>query len=158
MTSENEEFNKYATPVAWMTPCGVVASDAEKSRNVGRAPRSSFTIPLYLRPEPATTPAGGQSRFAGQEWSWCAPEHVRMVHNDPRYAAEGYEARYLYASPAQSQDSSLRAAVQELVEALQVAEQKLVELEHRHGGGDDEIYIEGAILTARAALAKHKEV
>ena len=41
----------------------------------------------------------GQSRFVGQEWRWCTPEHVRMVHNNPRYAAEGYEARYLYATP-----------------------------------------------------------
>lgn len=154
MDNENEDFNQDATPVAWMTQCGVVASDAEKSRNFGRALRSSLTIPLFLRPEPATEPASGQCRFAGQEWSWCAPEHVRMVHNDPRYAAEGYEARYLYASPAQTQDASLRVAVQELIEALQVAEQKLVELEHHHGGGDDEIYIEGAILTIRAAIAK----
>lgn len=42
----------------------------------------------------------------------------------------------------------------ELLEALQAAEQKLVELEHAVGGGDDEFYVEGAILKARAAIAR----
>ncbi|WP_186260434.1 hypothetical protein [Burkholderia gladioli] len=45
-------------------------------------------------------------------------------------------------------------AAPELVEALRIAEAKLVELEAHVGGGDDEIYVEGAILTIRAALAK----
>lgn len=45
-------------------------------------------------------------------------------------------------------------AVAELIEALKAAEQKLVELENLVGGGDDEIYVEGAILKARSALSR----
>lgn len=44
-------------------------------------------------------PVWGQSRFHGQQWMSCAAEHVTMVLADQRYAAEGYEARYLYAAP-----------------------------------------------------------
>ncbi|WP_233209910.1 hypothetical protein [Comamonas sp. 26] len=44
-------------------------------------------------------PVWGQSRFHGQPWMSCAAEHVTMVLADQRYAAEGYEARYLYAAP-----------------------------------------------------------
>lgn len=40
----------------------------------------------------------------------------------------------------------------ELVEALQRVEQELIKLEHAVGGGDGEIYVEGAILTCQAAL------
>ena len=48
-------------------------------------------------------PVSGQCRFAGEKsWGWCAVEHVRMVQADPRYAAEGYEARYLYTHPPAS--------------------------------------------------------
>ena len=46
------------------------------------------------------------------------------------------------------------AAVAELIDALKAAERKLVELENSVGGGDDEIYVEGAILKARAALSR----
>ncbi|WP_141755082.1 hypothetical protein [Burkholderia plantarii] len=51
-------------------------------------------------------------------------------------------------------NAKLIAAAPDLVEALRIAEKKLVELEGQVGGGDDEIYVEGAILTIRAALAK----
>lgn len=47
-------------------------------------------------------PVWGQSRFHGQQWMSCAAEHVTMVLVDPRYAEEGYEARYLYAAPVQA--------------------------------------------------------
>ncbi|MBF5007638.1 hypothetical protein [Diaphorobacter caeni] len=48
-------------------------------------------------------PVSGQCRFANEKkWGWCAVEHVRMVQADPRYAADGYEVRYLYAHPAAS--------------------------------------------------------
>ena len=47
-----------------------------------------------------------------------------------------------------------RAAFAELIEPLKAAEQKLVELENLVGGGDDEIYVEGAILKARSALSR----
>jgi hypothetical protein len=49
---------------------------------------------------------------------------------------------------------NLLASATELLEALQMAEKKLLELEHRVGGGDDEISVEVEILTARAAIAK----
>jgi hypothetical protein len=51
-------------------------------------------------------------------------------------------------------NARLIAAAPELLEALKVAEKKLEELENAVSGGDDEIYVEGAILTARAAIAK----
>ena len=41
-----------------------------------------------------------------------------------------------------------------MLQALKIADVKLVELEHYFSGGDDEIYVEGAILTVRAAIAK----
>jgi hypothetical protein len=49
---------------------------------------------------------------------------------------------------------NLLAATTDLLEALQMAEKKLLELEHRVGGSDDEISVEVEILTARAAIAK----
>ena len=51
-------------------------------------------------------------------------------------------------------NARLIAAAPELLDALKIAEKKLVELENAVSGGDDEIYVEGAILTARAAIAK----
>jgi hypothetical protein len=51
-------------------------------------------------------------------------------------------------------NARLIAAAPELLEALKVAEKKLEELENAVSGGDDEVYVEGAILTARAAIAK----
>ena len=51
-------------------------------------------------------------------------------------------------------NARLIAAAPELLQALQVAEKKLEELENAVSGGDDEIYVEGAILTVRAAIAK----
>ncbi len=51
-------------------------------------------------------------------------------------------------------DARLIAAAPDLLKALQMAEKKLLELEHMVGGGDDEISVEGEILTARAAIAR----
>lgn len=45
-------------------------------------------------------PVGGQCRWKGEKaWSLCTSEHVRMALKYPRYAAEGYEVRYLYTAP-----------------------------------------------------------
>lgn len=47
-----------------------------------------------------SAPVTGQCRFKGEkEWGSCTVDHVRMVLADPSYAADGYEARYLYTAP-----------------------------------------------------------
>ena len=60
------------------------------------------------QPAAQAQPVAGQSRFKGDdEWGWCSHEHVTMVLATPS-AWEGYEVRYLYASPqpaAQALDS-----------------------------------------------------
>ena len=65
-------------------------------------------------------PVWGQSRFHGQPWMSCAAEHVTMVLADQRYAAEGYEARYLYAAPvlAAQPAKSLMKRVDAAAEAM----------------------------------------
>ncbi len=57
-------------------------------------------------------------------------------------------------SEQQEANARLIAAAPELLEALIEAEKKLVELERMVGGGDGEVYVEGAILNARAAISK----
>jgi hypothetical protein len=57
-------------------------------------------------------------------------------------------------SPECQANARLIAAAPELLEALIKAECKLVELELSFAGGDDELYVESSILTARAAIAK----
>lgn len=51
-------------------------------------------------------------------------------------------------------NARLIAASPDLLNALKVAESMLLALEYEVGGGDDEINVEPAILTARAAIAK----
>lgn len=47
-----------------------------------------------------TAPVAGQCRFKGEKvWELCTAEHVQMELADPRYGADGYEVRYLYAAP-----------------------------------------------------------
>jgi len=55
-------------------------------------------------------------------------------------------------SDATQARADLEAENKRLREVLRSAEQKLVELEHAVGGGDDEYYVEGVILSIRAAL------
>jgi len=56
--------------------------------------------------------------------------------------------------PTNEANARLIAAAPELLEALKKAEAMLIDIEHAAGGGDDEIYVEGAILTIRAAIKK----
>ena len=76
-----------------------------------------------------------------------AAEAISGKRMNPEYEAERHNRRAIA-------DEVLRAAAPDLLEALRVAEKKLVELENEVSGGDDEIYVEGAILTVRAAIAK----
>lgn len=52
----------------------------------------------------------------------------------------------------------LHESNQVMLEALKIAKEKLLEIEHEHSGGDDEIYVEGAILTVCAAITKGEQV
>ena len=65
---------------------------------------------------------------------------VRALH-DAAWAHEITQAR-----------ADLEAENQRLRDVLRQAESKLIELEHAVSGGDDEIYVEGVILSIRAAL------
>ncbi|THJ36198.1 hypothetical protein E8K88_02740 [Lampropedia aestuarii] len=63
------------------------------------APVAAELLRLHLLLKEGENPVAGQSRFGSELWGFCTHEHVRMVLANPRYAADGYEARYLYTRP-----------------------------------------------------------
>ena len=60
-------------------------------------------------------------------------------------------------SEAAAELRRLHEANQAMLEALKIAEKQLVDLEHAASGGDDEIYVEGAIFVVREAIAKGEQ-
>ncbi|MDH5857769.1 hypothetical protein [Lampropedia aestuarii] len=63
------------------------------------APVAAELLRLHLELKVGESPVAGQSRFGSDLWGFCTHEHVSMVLANPRYAADGYEARYLYTRP-----------------------------------------------------------
>lgn len=68
-------------------------------------------------------PVAGQCRWKREvDWRNCSIEHVQFAMKEPRYAADGYEVRYLYAAPVGQaapippNSSELQAAPVELPE------------------------------------------
>lgn len=98
-----------------------------------------------------------QKRLYASWWLW-------VVHGCGGYECENEFGKdeLTHWMPLPNEAAAIKLAerdnlVGELVEALVLAEKKLVELEHAVSGGDDEFYVEGAILKCRAVIAKAKE-
>lgn len=103
------------------TTIGILMGRREKIAYTDRSPIAAAVNEAveFLRTWPSklpqaevqAEPVGGQCRWKGEKsWSLCTAEHVRMALKDPRYAAEGYEVRYLYTAPQAQPADALDAA------------------------------------------------